>query len=212
MALYVKVFTSFFSSKKTIRLRALLGNDALWVPIRLWAYAAENQPDGDFSDYSSTEIALLVGYDKEATSMLHALQQVCFMDGMKIHGWAEHNAYHQTFSERGKIAANARWYKEKKQKKDTDKKERVETSIATRMLKASKPTENEVIQYCLTLQLPDSDGAACFAKWQGNGWINGKAPIKDWQATIRSWKLNGYMPSQKPQNSNGARNDPPMKI
>jgi len=201
MALYVKVFTSFFSSKKAIRLRALLGNDALWIPIRLWAYAAENQPDGDFTGYTATEIALLIGYDKDATSMLQALQQVCLLDGMKIHDWEQYNSYHKTFSERGKAAAAARWSKDKKGKEKS--RERVETSIATSIPKASRPSEDEIITYCRTIDLPASDGASCFAKWEGNGWTNNRAPIKDWKATIRAWKIAEYLPSQKKVGING---------
>lgn len=53
--------------------------------------------------------------------------------------------------------------------------------------------------YCVELGLPRSDGAAIFNKWIGNGWVNGGEPIRDWRATIRSWKLHGYLPSQKPQ-------------
>lgn len=199
MALYVKVFTSFFSSRKTIRLRAILGNDALWVPIRLWSYAAENQPDGDFSGYSEQELALLIGYSGDATSMLEALQQAGFLDeGMKIHNWAERNGYHETFSQRGKNAAEARWskHKEKKQKKENKRRERVEGSIAT-SIKGLTDSESEVCDYCISIGLTKSDGVACFAKWQGNGWMNGKSPIKDWKATIRSWKAQGFLPSQK---------------
>lgn len=203
MALYVRVQTAFFSSRKTLRLRSLIGNDALWLPIRLWAYAAENQPDGDFSSYSADELALLVQYSGNAQVMLEALQQAGFMDGLLIHDWAEHNSYHQTFSDRAKAAAKARWdgVREKEALKDKNRKDKKgkETSIATSMLQASKglATEDELKAYCLEIGLPANDGKACFDKWTGNGWVNNKAPIKDWRATIRSWRAQGYLPSQK---------------
>jgi hypothetical protein len=57
--------------------------------------------------------------------------------------------------------------------------------------------ESEVIAYCLEIGLPESDGRTMFAKWEGNGWSNGGKPIKDWKATIRSWRGEGYLPSQK---------------
>jgi hypothetical protein len=204
MALYVKVFTSFFTCKKTIRLRALLGDDALWIPIRLWAYAAENQADGDFSEYTEQEIAMLIGYTKDASSMLQALRQAGFLDGMIIHDWDDYNSYHKAFSDRAKSAATARWSKHNEKKVAKEKKdktrEREEPSIATSMLDASqaKPaSEQQVIEFCRTLGLPDSDGSAMWFKWIGTGWKNGGNPIKDWKATIRSWKHSGYMPSQK---------------
>lgn len=112
--LYVRVRTGFFTHRKTARLRLAIGDDALWIPIRLWAFAAENQPDGNLANYQSDELAMLIGCNKYATSILQALQQAGFIDpdGM-IHGWLEHNGYHMAFSERGKKAAAARWAKEK---------------------------------------------------------------------------------------------------
>lgn len=57
----------------------------------------------------------------------------------------------------------------------------------------------EIKDFCTEIGLPESDGEACFYKWEGNGWLNGGKPIKDWRATIRAWKASGYMPSQKTQ-------------
>ncbi len=57
-------------------------------------------------------------------------------------------------------------------------------------------------EFAESLGLPGSDGTSCFHKWQGNGWTNSGKPIRDWRATIRAWKLSGYLPSQK-QGSNG---------
>jgi hypothetical protein len=137
MSLFVRVYTNFFSHRKTAKLRVLLGDDALWVPIKLWSYAAENQPDGDFSSYAPEEIAMLIGYTKNATSMLQALLDVGLMDAdpLRVHDWAEHNSYHETYAIRAKKAAVARW---KGQDKKGDRKERKgkEASIATSMLAA----------------------------------------------------------------------------
>lgn len=109
MSLYIRLVTGFWSHRKTAKLRALIGDDAMWLPLRLWCYAAEHQPNGCFKQYSSTELAMLLGYAKDAQAMLEALQQAGFMDGMEIHDWAEHNSFHNKFSERAKKAAEARW-------------------------------------------------------------------------------------------------------
>lgn len=111
MSLWVKLHGGFFTHRKTIRLRSVIGEAALWIPPRLWCYAAENQPDGDFSRYTTEEVALAIGYLGDASSMLQALLQAGFLDPdpLRIHGWQEHNAYHGTFAERAKKAANARW-------------------------------------------------------------------------------------------------------
>lgn len=112
--LYVRVMTSFYTHRKTAKLRIKFGKDAYWIVPRLWAYAAENQPDGNFSKYTSEEMAELIGCSSNASEMLQALKDCGFVDknGM-IHDWKEHNGYHKTFSERAKKAADARWSKEK---------------------------------------------------------------------------------------------------
>jgi hypothetical protein len=118
VSLYVKVFTSFYTHRKTLRLHATLGNDAFWVPPRLWAYAAQNQPDGNFSDYSDQEIASCVGYSGDASSMLQALQRAGFLDERRtIHDWSEYNGYHKTYADRARNAANERWEKERTKEK-----------------------------------------------------------------------------------------------
>ena len=62
--------------------------------------------------------------------------------------------------------------------------------------------------YAVSLNLPATDGEACFHKWEANGWTNGGNPIRDWRSTMRSWKDWGYMPSQKAANrqqNNGSK-------
>ena len=51
--------------------------------------------------------------------------------------------------------------------------------------------------FAASIELPESDGESCFHKWEGNGWTNNGKPIKDWKATIRAWKAQGFLPSQK---------------
>lgn len=109
-----------------MRLRTKIGDAALWLPTRLWSYAAENQPDGDFSEYAADELALLLGCSLDGQAMLQALQESGFMDGMQIHDWHVHNDYHQKFSVRAKKAAEARWKKAKTGKDKTGKDKRRE--------------------------------------------------------------------------------------
>lgn len=60
-----------------------------------------------------------------------------------------------------------------------------------------KCTLAEAIAFAVELGQPESDGEACFHKWEGNGWKNGDNAVKDWKATMRSWKIAGYLPSQR---------------
>lgn len=118
MSLYIRLQTTYWNHRKTSRLKLSLGEYGLWIPPRLWSYAAEYQPDGDFSDYSADDLKTALNYSGDATSMLKALQDAGFMDGMKIHGWDDHNAFHATYSDRARKAAEVRWKKEKNQKKE----------------------------------------------------------------------------------------------
>ncbi len=110
--LYIRLKTGFYSHRKTVKLRSIIGLDAYWIPPRVWVYAAEFQPDGNLSSYSAEELAMLIAYPSNAQVMLQALKDCGFIsqDGM-IHDWVQHNGYHQTFSERAKKAAEARWSK-----------------------------------------------------------------------------------------------------
>lgn len=131
MSLFVRLDAGYWVHRKTLRLRSLLGDAALWIPPRLWCYAAQNQPDGDFSHYLPTELGMLLGCSIDGQAMLEALQQAGFMDGLKIHGWEEHNAYHHVFSERAKKAAAARWGKKKKGKQKTREEKRGEEQASS---------------------------------------------------------------------------------
>ena len=111
-ALYIRVRTGFYTHRKTAQLKLAIGDAAYWIPPRLWAYCAENQPDGDISDYSPELLASLLGYSSNAQAMLEALKQCGFVDAEGlVHDWEEHNGYHREFSVRAKKAATARWSK-----------------------------------------------------------------------------------------------------
>ena len=61
----------------------------------------------------------------------------------------------------------------------------------------ARGTIEEFRAFFSSISLPDSDAEYAFHKWQGNGWVNGKNPIKDWKATVRQWKAGKFFPSQK---------------
>jgi len=204
-SLYVRIMTGFYAHRKTVKLRIMLKDDAFWIVPRLWAYAAENQPDGDMSKYSSEELAMLLGCQRYAKVMLQALKECGFIEENGfIHDWNEHNGYHNKFSERAKKAAEARWSKSPRPPKEEEEiesgKGKVETSIAKPMLQASNgvPESLEQVKLCCAKAgLPDSDAEWFWNKGIGCGWTNGGNKIKSWPHTIAAWKAGGYFPSQK---------------
>jgi hypothetical protein len=118
MSLYVRVLNNFYTHRKTLRLRASIGDAAFWVPPRLWAYAAEHQPDGCFKEYTAPEIAAMIGYSGIAQALLDALLRVGFLDDnpLRIHDWEEHNGYHKSYADRASAAALIRWERERAKK------------------------------------------------------------------------------------------------
>jgi len=63
-----------------------------------------------------------------------------------------------------------------------------------------KCTQAEAEEFCMSIGLPKTNGEFCFNKWEGNGWTNNGKAIRNWKATIRSWKLNKYLPIQSTNN------------
>lgn len=62
----------------------------------------------------------------------------------------------------------------------------------------AKGTAEEIETYCVEVGLPAGQGQILFDKWEGNGWANGKAQIKDWKATVRTWKGRKILPFFEP--------------
>jgi hypothetical protein len=50
-----------------------------------------------------------------------------------------------------------------------------------------KPTAEEVTEYAKSIDF-DLDGEMFVDHYEGNGWMRGKTPMKDWQAVVRTWK------------------------
>lgn len=75
----------------------------------------------------------------------------------------------------------------------------------------ARGTMEEIKKFCSTSNMTDQDAIWFFNKCEGCGWTNGGRPIKDWQATIRSWSAAGYLPSQKNGSNHQVETKPPPK-
>lgn len=56
-------------------------------------------------------------------------------------------------------------------------------------------TLDECVAYAVSRGLPATDGEWFFDRMETVGWQLGKAKVKDWQACIRTWQREGYLPS-----------------
>lgn len=61
----------------------------------------------------------------------------------------------------------------------------------------------EIVEFCKSEGLTESDGRYFFNHWESNGWTVSNRPIQNWKAVIRKWKEAGHVPSQK-VNGNGS--------
>ena len=85
--------------------------------------------------------------------------------------------------------------KEKEQEKETETEEKESTPKPK-----ARGTLEEFKGYAVSQNLPENDGEFLFNKLEGNGWMNGKSPVKDWKAVVRTWKSAKWLPSQKETN------------
>lgn len=188
MSQYIQLKTSFFTHRKTMRLRSLIGDAALWVMPALWCYALNSQTDGDFSKWQDQEVALAIGYDGDAKKLVDAMTDSEYMTPDRhLHQWEEHQSFARMAGERARKAATARW---------GSGEEEAPTSKV-------KGTEEECVAYCVEVGLTEEDGRWFYDKMVGTGWKNGGASVKDWKATIRAWKRAGYIASQRQRNRPG---------
>ena len=58
-------------------------------------------------------------------------------------------------------------------------------------------TLSELEAFAVELGLPASDGTFLFSHFEETGWKRGRETVKDWRATMRKWKLGGWLPSQR---------------
>jgi len=64
----------------------------------------------------------------------------------------------------------------------------------------AKGTAEDFKSYSVSLGLTQNDGEFLHSYFEGNGWMRGKSPIKDWKAAFRTWKIQKWLPSQKEAN------------
>lgn len=61
----------------------------------------------------------------------------------------------------------------------------------------SRGSLSDFRQFASSLGLPLTDGDYLHAHFEENGWKRGNTPIRDWKASMRKWKVGGWLPSQK---------------
>ncbi len=78
------------------------------------------------------------------------------------------------------------------QKQSTEERKRKPLSLA------------ECVAYAKTIRISETDAEAFFDSQESGGWTRAGKALKDWQAALRTWNANHWLPSQK-QSGNGQR-------
>lgn len=79
----------------------------------------------------------------------------------------------------------------KDKEQDKDKEEDI------KKINRARGNFDDVSEFCRASGLFPRDAEYLWNTWEGNGWKVGGKAIKDWRATVRAWKAQGYLPSQK---------------
>lgn len=107
----------------------------------------------------------------------------------------EYNIRRNKLSEAGKIGNSIRWASGGDRKGIALKESKVNnikavdnTPLQTKPLKNKPSSAVEVMEYMLSIGMDGSKAETFIDHYEGNGWIRGKTPIKDWKACVRTWK------------------------
>lgn len=58
-------------------------------------------------------------------------------------------------------------------------------------IQTAKPTLEECVSYGVKIAMPQGQSEAFFDFFTSNGWkVSGRAPMRDWEAAMRTWKRN----------------------
>lgn len=61
----------------------------------------------------------------------------------------------------------------------------------------SRPSQEEVVEFCKSRNLLETDSIWFYSKMLGSGWKNNGKPVRSWRATITAWDIAKIFPSQK---------------
>jgi hypothetical protein len=219
---WIKIRTDLPTDPDVMKLSDILGTDdptTVGHLVSFWSWANKQTADGNAIDITQSRLDRLIGRPGFAS----ALRQIGWLDGddgsLCLPRFTRHNGSSAKARALESEAKRLRRMGQNPSDKLSDKcptkrapkvrpekrrEEKILTTILTNGSK-SRGTLEEMKSFACELGLPETDGEAMFYKWEGNGWKNGAASVKDWKATLRSWKAAGYLPSQKAPTTAPAR-------
>lgn len=150
--------------------------------------------DGDLSKFSPSQIAMAVGWTKDPKTLIKALQESGWLDGMVVHDWFHYAGKiikDRIYNElRRKTASNAAMDRKSTATNITNltNNTSIASSEATKA-KFTPPTAQEVAAYAAEQNF-HIDAQKFVDHYAASGWMRGKTKIKDWKACVRTWRHN----------------------
>lgn len=131
MTTWFKFPTSYWDDPRMFTLRRSLGESALWIPARLWTFAAGQDGSGNLAKYQPAELAEALRYSG-GKDLVAELKAAGYLDRRgRIIGWDELFSLAASRKQAAVKAAAGRWGKasspdEEKKKGDQKREERGE--------------------------------------------------------------------------------------
>ena len=202
---WIKMDTDLPDKPEVVRMAGILSMDRFAIVgrlHRLWSWWNKHTSNGHALGVTEAFLDELVNRDGFSAALREVQWLESQSDSLAIPRFERHNGN----SAKSRAQATERQRKSRSDRDDchavsvtkTRPEKRREEKTRKKENK-SRGTEYEVKQFAVSLGLPESDGEACFLKWEGNGWTNKGEPVKCWKSTMRNWKIQNFLPSQKPQ-------------
>ena len=212
-----RVLVTLPTHPKTKKLMRQLGDRSFYNLIRLWAWVAQNKPEGELSNMDKDDIEIAADWQGDEGLFVDTLIDLrlidCENETCIIHDWTENNGYASAAkvrSEKARKAAMARWGAEDKNAKQCSEQcsDMLEHDLAYAPSPSPSPSpspnkypfkyEKKVPipkNFCLT---DDMQAYAERRRYIGNdleGWteemiLSAKAKgykYQDWHATWKKW-------------------------
>lgn len=126
MIYWFKFPLNYWDDTRMFKLRKTLKSKALWVPAKLWSFAALQDTGGDLSGYDPGDLAAGIGFRrKDGPTLLRALIDAGYLDsGHRVVGWSDLFGLAESRRRAAEKGAKGRWGKS-----DADLPERERTVV-----------------------------------------------------------------------------------
>lgn len=122
MADDIRISLGFWSHHKTVKLKRRVGLEGVESLLKLWAWTAQNRPNGALTCMDIEDLEIAAGWAGEPGTFIAILHELRWLDHdgdtYSVHGWEEHQPWvvgSGARKQKASSAARARWEKTKEE-------------------------------------------------------------------------------------------------